>query len=75
MRDQLLGYADDVILLGDNINTITENTKALTDASKEVSLEAETEKNNIVAHLLTAKTVKPAETAVAGKRLRKYASC
>jgi hypothetical protein len=30
MRDQLLGYDDDENLLGENINTITENTKALT---------------------------------------------
>jgi hypothetical protein len=35
---QLLAYADDVNLLGDNIDTINKN-KTLTDASKEVDLE------------------------------------
>jgi hypothetical protein len=36
---QLLAYADDVNLLGDNTDTIEENTETLTDASKEVGLE------------------------------------
>jgi hypothetical protein len=33
---QLLVYADDVNLLGDDINTIMKTTEALTNASKEV---------------------------------------
>jgi hypothetical protein len=41
---QLLAYADDVNLLGDNIDTINGNTQTLIDASKEVGLEANTEK-------------------------------
>jgi hypothetical protein len=41
---QLLAYADDVNLLGDNIDTIKKNKEALINASKEVRLEINTEK-------------------------------
>jgi hypothetical protein len=36
---QVLAYADDVNLLGDNIDAINKNTETLIDASKEVGLE------------------------------------
>jgi hypothetical protein len=36
---QLLAYADDVDLLGNNIDTIKKNTETLIDASKEIGLE------------------------------------
>jgi hypothetical protein len=39
---QLLVYADDMNLLGDNINIIKKNTQTLIDAGKEVSLEVNT---------------------------------
>jgi hypothetical protein len=41
---QLLAYADDVNLLGDNIDTIKKNTETLIDARKEVGLEINVEK-------------------------------
>jgi hypothetical protein len=40
---QLLAYADDVNLLGDNIDTIKKNTGTLIDASKDVGLEINVE--------------------------------
>jgi hypothetical protein len=42
---QLLDYADDVNLLGDNIDAIKKNTETLIDASKEVGLEINIEKS------------------------------
>jgi hypothetical protein len=41
---QLLAYADDVNLLGDNTDTIKKNTETLIDASKKVGLEIKVEK-------------------------------
>jgi sorting nexin-29 len=41
---QLLSYADDMNLLGDNIDTIKKNTETLIDASKQVGLEINIEK-------------------------------
>jgi hypothetical protein len=42
-----LVYADDVNLLGDNIDTIKKNTETSTDASKEVGLEVNAKRNSV----------------------------
>jgi hypothetical protein len=39
-----LVYADDVNLVGNNIDTIKKNTQTLIDASKEIGLEVSAEK-------------------------------
>jgi hypothetical protein len=41
---QLLAYADNVNLLGDNIDTVKKNMETLIDASKEVGLEINVQK-------------------------------
>jgi hypothetical protein len=41
---QLLAYADDVKLLGENIDTMKKNMETLIDASKKVGLEINVEK-------------------------------
>jgi hypothetical protein len=49
---QLLSYADDVNLLGDDIDTINRNTETLIYSSKEVGIEVNIEKTKymLVSH-------------------------
>jgi hypothetical protein len=50
-------YAKDVIVLGDNVDTIKKNTETLIDASKEVGLEINVQKT-ICCYLVTRMYVK-----------------
>jgi hypothetical protein len=45
---KLLAYADNVNILGENIDTIQKNTEALLDANKEVGLEVNLEKTKYI---------------------------
>jgi hypothetical protein len=45
---QVLAYADDVNVLGENVDTIQKSTEALLDTSKEVGLELNPEKTKYI---------------------------
>jgi uncharacterized lipoprotein YehR (DUF1307 family) len=45
---QLLAYADDVNLRGDNIDTINKNTEKLINATKEIGIEIDAEKSKYI---------------------------
>jgi hypothetical protein len=59
-KHRLLVYADYVNLLGDNMDTIKKNMETLTDASKEVGIEVNAVKTNLMllsCHQKAGKTV------------------
>jgi hypothetical protein len=56
---QLLVYAGDVNPLGDNIDTIKKSIEAVTDASKEVGLEVNSEKTK---YMLLSQPIGPYRT-------------
>jgi hypothetical protein len=55
---ELLSYADDMNLLGDNIETIKKNIETLIDTSKDVGLEVNIEETKYMLVSLTRIEVK-----------------
>jgi hypothetical protein len=53
---QLLAYADDMNMVGGNIDTIKKNTEALLDANKNVGLEMNPEKTKYMLTLSEVRT-------------------
>jgi hypothetical protein len=68
---QLLAYANDVNIVGENIDTIQKNTKALLDASKEVGLEVNPENSN---YMLVSRCQKAGQRQIIKRANRSFES-
>jgi hypothetical protein len=62
---QLLAYADDMNVLGDNIDTVKKNTETLIDAGKEVGVEINIEESKYM--LVTRMQVRNYDTEIANR--------